>query len=77
MFQVRNYPNTFFSPTYPLGNKNTAKTDVPFAGLPKFAGIPKYEPDVYEASLKEESFKCAGDNPTEAAQSGRRLNFKA
>lgn len=74
MIPVRNYPNTFFSPTYPLGSRNNAKSDVAFAGLPRFSGLPKYQPDVFEANLKETSFNCA---ESEAAKTGQRLNVKA
>jgi hypothetical protein len=74
MLPVRNYPNTFFSPTYPLGSKSTKGSDVAFAGLPRFSGLPKYQPDVFEANLKETSLKCA---ESETPKTGQRLNIKA
>lgn len=63
-----NYPNTFFSPTYPLGSKNVSKPAI------AFSGVPGYEPEVFDLSLKESSFKgCQPSDPNVA----QRLNLKA
>lgn len=43
------YPNTFYSPTYPLAKNNTAKPQVTFAG-----GL-GHEPDVFDVSLTNQS----------------------
>lgn len=65
MLTLNSYPNTFFSPTYPLPQINNKKS------APTFSGV-GHEPDVFDNSMRTNAL-----NTKTTPKSNRRLDLQA